>query len=112
MIFVFSLLLSAVPQVQPDTSSASAAFAVLQKNCAGCHGETGVAKSYLLLDRAAMVKAGKVSPGNGSESILYKRVTGAMEPLMPSGGTKLSDGDIAILKRWIDEGAPDWKASP
>jgi mono/diheme cytochrome c family protein len=112
MVLTLSLLLMAVPQVQPAPSSASAAFAVLQKNCGVCHGETGFAKSYMLLDRSAMVKAGKVTPGKAEESILFKRVTGAVEPLMPDGGPKLPDADIAILKRWIDDGAPDWKTSP
>src|SRR5512134_1377992 len=98
MVLTLSLLLMAVPQAQPAPSSAAAAFAVLQKNCAGCHGDTGFAKNYLLLDRSAMVKAGKIAPGSAEESILYKRVTGAVEPLMPDGGPKLPDGDIAILK--------------
>jgi hypothetical protein len=111
MVFMLSLLLMATPQVQPEPSSASAAFAVLQKNCATCHGDTGFAKTYLLLDRSAMIKAGKIAPGNAAESVLYKRLTGAVEPLMPSGGPKLPDSDIALIKRWIDDGAPDWKPS-
>src|SRR5688572_30781972 len=109
MVLMLSLLLLTVPQSQPENSAAAGAFAVLQKNCAGCHGDTGFAKTYLLLDRSAMVKAGKIAPGNASESMLYKRITGAVEPLMPEGGTKLPDADIATIKRWIDEGAPDWK---
>ncbi len=109
MILTLSLVLGLMPQVTPEPSPAAAALAVFQKNCASCHGDTGLAKSYLLLDRSAMVKAGKVAPGNAAESILYKRVTGAAGALMPQGGPKLPEGDIAILKRWIDEGAPDWK---
>ena len=104
MVLMLSLLLLTVPQSQPENSAAAGAFAVLQKNCAGCHGDTGFAKTYLLLDRSAMVKAGKIAPGNASESRLYKRITGAVEPLMPEGGTKLTDADIATIKRWIDEG--------
>ncbi len=112
MVLTLALLLAAVPQVQPEVSSAAAAFVVFQKNCAGCHGDTGFAKGYLLLDRSAMVKAGKVTPGNAAESILYKRINGAVEPIMPDGGPKLPESDIAVIRRWIDEGAPDWKLSP
>jgi Cytochrome C oxidase, cbb3-type, subunit III len=113
MILMLSLLLLAAPQVQPEASSAAdAAFAVFQKNCVGCHGDTGFAKSYMLLDRAAMVKTGKIAPGHAEESILYKRITGAIEPTMPQDGPKLPDRDIAIIRRWIDDGAPDWKFSP
>ena len=108
MAFLLSLLLLAFPQARPEASSAEAAFSVLQKNCVSCHGDTGFARSYMLLDHAAMVKAGKIVPGRAEESILYKRIAGTVEPLMPQGGTKLRDGDIAIIKRWIDEGAPSW----
>src|SRR5262245_5141970 len=111
MVLTLALLLVTVPQVQSEVSSAPAAFAVFQKNFAGCHGDTGLAKAYLLLDGTTMVKAGRVLPGNASESILYKRISGAAEPLMPDGGPKLPESDIAIIKRWIDEGAPDWKPS-
>lgn len=111
MILALSLLLGLMPQAKPEPSPASAAFAVFQKNCASCHGDTGFAKGYLLLDRAAMIKTGKVTPGNAAESTLYKRVTGVAAPLMPQGGPKLPDSDLDIIKRWIDAGAPDWKSS-
>src|SRR5262245_51892043 len=112
MVLVLSLLLLAAPQAQPEVSSADAAFAVFQKNCVGCHGDTGFAKSYMLLDRTAMIKTGKIDPGHAEDSILYKRVTGAIEPTMPQDAPKLPDKDIATIKRWIDDGAPDWKSSP
>jgi len=111
MILALLLMLGLTQQATPEASSATAAFAIFKNNCASCHGDTGSAKSYLLLDRSAMVRAGKVSPGNAAESILYRRVTGAAAPLMPQGGPKLQEGDIAVIKRWIDEGAPDWKPS-
>jgi mono/diheme cytochrome c family protein len=112
MILALLLLLGLMPQVTPETSSATAAFAIFQKNCASCHGDTGFAKGYLLLDRSAMVKAGKVTPGNAADSILYKRISGAVEPIMPDGGPRLPESDIAVIKQWIDAGAPDWKLSP
>jgi hypothetical protein len=108
MVLTLALLLVAVPQVQPEASSATAAFAVFQKNCGGCHGDTGFAKSSMLLNRAAMVRTGKVTPGSAETSVLYNVITGATEPRMPAGGVKLPDSDIAIIKRWIDDGAPDW----
>jgi hypothetical protein len=111
MVLTLALVLMSVPQVQPEASSAAAAFAVFQKNCVGCHGDTGFAKTSMLVDRAAMVRTGKVKPGSGEASILYKVISGAMEPSMPDGGPKLADSDVAIVKRWIDDGAPDWKPS-
>lgn len=111
MVLTLALLLMSVPQVQPEASSAAAAFAVFQKNCIGCHGDTGFARNSMILDRAAMVRSGKVKPGSGEASILYKVISGAMEPSMPDGGPKLPDRDIATIKKWIDDGAPDWKSA-
>jgi len=56
-----------------------------------------------------MLKGGEKSgaaivPGNSTKSPLYRRVTGEDQPVMPLGA-KLSDAEIAILKRWIDTGA-------
>src|SRR5678815_1802031 len=111
MAFLLSLLLLATPQARPEASSASAAFSIFEKNCTRCHGDTGFAKSYLLVDREAMVRTGKIVPGQAEDSILYKRISGALEPIMPQGGSKMSDSDIAAIKRWIEDGAPDWKSN-
>ena len=105
MVLTLALLLAAVPQVQPEVSSAAAAFVVFQKNCAGCHGDTGFAKGYLLLDRSAMVKAGKVTPGSAAESILYKRINGAVEPIMPDGG-------LAALALCAVRPSAPWSGTP
>ncbi|HET9218478.1 MAG TPA: cytochrome c, partial [Terriglobia bacterium] len=90
------------------SSSASQVFAIFEKRCASCHGDTGSARTYMLLERAAMVRTGKVVPGRAEDSLLFQRVTGAVGPIMPAGGVKLGDDDIAIIRRWIDEGAPEW----
>jgi len=99
---------SVAPASQPISSTAEAAAAVLEKNCASCHGPSGQARSYMLLDPQAMIRTGKVTPGRAEDSILYKRLTGVITPIMPAGGARLSEGDIAIVKRWIDDGAPPW----
>src|SRR5687767_7317033 len=99
--------IEAQPEAQvEDPLLASQAFEIFQKRCGSCHGDTGSARSYMLLDRAAMVRAGKIVPGRSDESLLFQRVTGTVGPIMPVGGAKLSDNDIALIKRWIDEGAP------
>jgi hypothetical protein len=67
-----------------------------------------------LSSRAAALKGGQKSgpaivPGNAAASPFYRRITGADQPAMPLGG-KLSAAEIAILKQWIDAGAP-WDAT-
>ena len=46
-----------------DSSSASHAFEVLQKRCGACHGDTGSARSYMLLDYGALIRTAKIIPG-------------------------------------------------
>lgn len=46
-----------------------------------------------------------VVPGKSGESLLYLRITGAVAPAMPLSGKKLADGEIEIIRKWIDAGA-------
>jgi mono/diheme cytochrome c family protein len=108
-VLLFVAGFAGTPSPQTPASPAAEAFAVFQKHCLGCHGDNGYARTALHLDRAALVTTGKVLPGRAEDSILFKRLTGAIEPLMPDGGPKLPDAEIAAIRRWINEGAPDWK---
>ncbi|HZI51995.1 MAG TPA: hypothetical protein VFE29_09240, partial [Terriglobia bacterium] len=109
VLLALAFRLEALPEPQDGSPSPAAQVSdIFQKRCASCHGETGSARSYMLLDRGAMVRTGKIVPGSSGESLLFQRVTGAVGPIMPAGGTRLADNDIAIIRRWIDEGAPEW----
>src|SRR5678816_3552357 len=98
----------ALPVQQAGPSTAARVFEVFQKRCSSCHGDTGSARAYMLLDHAAMIRTGSVIPGKPDESPLFLRITGSIEPLMPAVGPKLADSDIALIKQWISEGAPEW----
>ncbi len=45
-----------------------------------------------------------IKPGQADDSLLYQYIAGKASPRMPLGG-ELSDEQIALIKRWIDEGA-------
>jgi mono/diheme cytochrome c family protein len=82
---------------------------ILARNCQGCH-QGGAAPADLHLDSAAGVLKGSVSgkvivAGNSVDSLLYQRVTGKDGILMPPTGRSLADPEIALIKKWIDEGA-------
>jgi hypothetical protein len=83
------------------------AQAVLKEHCARCHGRPWSAKggfSYVL-DRDILVARKKVVPGKAGESALYKRVAkGEMPP--KSQKARPSADDLALLKEWINAGAP------
>src|SRR5437763_15142164 len=83
---------------------------ILSDNCFACHGPDPKArKADLRLDtKADLLGSGTVVPGKAGESELVKRVTSAdpaevMPP--PKSIKKLRPEQVAILKRWVDEGA-------
>ncbi|RYZ98973.1 MAG: DUF1549 domain-containing protein [Sphingobacteriaceae bacterium] len=86
--------------------------AIFAHNCYKCHGSEKV-KGDLRLDGKHMAfKGGEngpvIVPGNAAESELYKRITLPADDkdVMPVKNKKLAEKDIAIIKFWIDKGAP------
>lgn len=81
---------------------------IFARDCRGCHGYVG----GLNLDDHAHVMAGGnsgpvVVPGEPQSSLLYLKVSRQVAPFMPPGGVRLSDADIATIRRWIAAGAQD-----
>jgi uncharacterized protein with WD repeat/mono/diheme cytochrome c family protein len=82
---------------------------IFASNCAGCHGGAA-AMGNLRLDTYDGVKKGGHSgavivPGKSAESRLYLLITKQAQPAMPLSGKPLAEGEIDIIKRWIDGGA-------
>ncbi len=100
-----------VPSAKPgEIEYARDVRPVLEANCYACHsGEQ--AKSQLRLDRKATALKGGMSgpvilPGDSQHSRLIHRVSGMDgEPRMPFGRKPLAPEQIAMLSRWIDQGA-------
>ena len=87
---------------------------ILSDNCFLCHGpDKGARMAELRLDTregafARRDSGSPIVPGDSAASLLYKRITHENEVLqMPPAHSKkaLTDEQIGILKRWIDEGA-------
>ncbi len=89
---------------------------ILSDRCYACHGpDKGNRKTRMRLDIEADAKAelGKgrfaIVPGSAEKSELYKRIvsTKPTERMPPAylGHDRLPDAQIAILKKWLDEGA-------
>ncbi len=85
---------------------------ILAHNCYKCHGPEKI-KGELRLDSKKMLfKGGEdgpvIVPGDLAKSDLYRRITlpANHKDVMPSKGKKLSEGDIATIKFWIQKGAP------
>lgn len=98
---------------------------ILSNTCYKCHGpDEKERQADLRLDTAdgllarSSVQTAIVAPGNSNASELYRRVASdnpeiKMPP--PSSGKRLAPEQIALIRRWIDEGAewrPHWAFVP
>jgi hypothetical protein len=83
---------------------------ILQKQCGRCHGADRDRAGLRLHTRDALLAGGDsgpvIVPGNSSASLLVQRVT-SRDPKerMPAAGAPLTKEQIALLKKWIDQGA-------
>ncbi len=93
---------------ETDSSAlAVKALAVLNANCRRCHGQDGTAEGGMnfILDPAKLVARKKIVPGQPDQSLLYKRLSTGKMP--PAGETpRPSEADVAVVKQWIELGAP------
>lgn len=88
---------------------------ILARRCFACHGPEK-AESGLQFDRSdraiARLESGKqaIVPGNPDESELLRRIsTNDPDERMPPGDKPLQAEEIAVLKAWIESGAP-WQS--
>ncbi|MDB4614128.1 hypothetical protein OAH18_00415 [bacterium] len=108
------LILFAIAQTvvaNAEESVGKKAHRVFSKHCFRCHGENGSKEGGMdyILDAARLRDSEHVVTGNPKESDLLRRMlNGEMppedEPLAPS------PSEIAIIEKWISEGAPNLEA--
>jgi mono/diheme cytochrome c family protein len=84
---------------------------IFERSCYRCHGARKQ-KGDLRLDvKAAAMKGGEhgvvIVPGDAKKSKLYRSLTLPRdhEDHMPAKGDPLTSDEIALVGRWIDEGA-------
>ena len=87
---------------------------LLKTHCFQCHGEGQDRQGGLDLRlRHLALKGGETGAafvaGNRDESLLYQRVR---DGEMPPGKTKLSAAEVALIGRWVAEGAKTARAEP
>lgn len=87
---------------------------IFQQSCIRCHGPEKPKSEFRLDDRAEALKGGDdntndIVPFHSDQSALIRYVAGLDEKIQmppPDRGTPLTQAQIAMLKTWIDEGAP------
>ena len=106
---------TAGPSTTTGGSTASLTYegnakAIIDANCAACHGENGKAgldvRTY-----ASLMKGGKSGPaikaGDADGSLMMMYVKGTKKPQMPFRRPPLSDADQKTLTDWIQGGAKE-----
>ncbi len=83
---------------------------IFQASCIKCHGAEKKLGQLRLDAKVLALKGGAsgavIVPGKGTESVLYKLLLAADEDeRMPRKGPPLPPAQIALVKKWIDEGA-------
>src|SRR5438105_1874036 len=85
---------------------------ILEASCFRCHGEKKRA-DLDLRTAAGILKGGEsgpaVVPGKADESRLLKMVHEGLMP--PTKGQRLKEEQVALIRRWIEAGAPADKAA-
>jgi hypothetical protein len=89
---------------------------ILSEYCLECHSQDKRKGGLSLATYGDVLDGGKdgpvVRPGRSSGSMMIERVKGTVGDRMPLDELPLSDEQIALLQRWIDQGARATPSSP
>lgn len=86
---------------------------ILNKNCTECHGGVKAAGGVSFLFREEAIVQGAsgnwaIKPGMVQESEVAKRIVDQQDPMPPAEhGAMLSTREVALIKKWIEQGA-EW----
>src|ERR1043166_1900846 len=100
----------------PPPHDYAAVDAIFSRHCLDCHASPDAEGQFVLESFDTLMKGGEIGPavvpGKSGESLLIKMIEGRFEKegkkkIMPPGKRKkLAPEEIALLKAWIDAGAP------
>ncbi len=101
----------ALPVAAQDVDYLTQIRPILSARCYECHGEKEQ-EADLRLDRRSAVFHAKeadwvIKPGHAKDSLLVQRISLPKDDvdIMPAEGDPLSADEIALISRWIDQGA-------
>jgi WD40 repeat protein len=119
-VIVLALCAFSIVSAQPPKDAAAPKDAVnykdhvlpiLRKHCVACHSADKAKADLDVSSYQALIAGGSsgdtVKAGNSGQSMLFRTVNHEVEPHMPPKGPKIPDADLAVIKKWIDAGAPE-----
>jgi WD40 repeat protein len=103
------------PAAKPKVNFQDNVAAIFNARCNSCHN-ADKAKGGLALETFSSTMEGGgsgkvIEPGDLSGSHLWQLVTHSEEPKMPPQSPKIPDVELAIIKAWIEAGAPETSGS-
>jgi len=108
----FAVFLSVLAMVSAvaETDFKQDVLPILETNCFECHGPEKQKSGLRLDSRGGMLTGGDfgpaIVPGDAEKSFLIEAITtDDIDQQMPPKGKRLSPEEVAILTRWIAEGA-------
>ena len=109
--FVFTLLFTLSASAADVTHFEQRIRPLLIENCIGCHGPDKQKGGLRLDSRAGWQTGGDsgaaVVPGKLDTSHLWRAISYTDRDLKMPPKRKLKDSEVADLKKWIEDGAPD-----
>ncbi len=99
-----------VPLKPGDVAFSTEIAPLLLDQCGTCHGEQTAEANLRMTSLETLVKGGRggpaIVPGKGAESLLVKKLRGVGidGQRMPLNRPPLSDAQIAVIEKWIDQG--------
>ncbi len=118
LLLAFGLTASAAddkPAAKPKVNFQDNVSAIFNTRCNSCHNADKAKGGLALETYAATMQGGGsgkvVEPGDVDGSHLWQLVTHAEEPKMPPSAPKIPDAELAIIKAWIEAGAPETSGS-
>ena len=103
------------PAAPPKVNFQEHVAAIFQVRCNACHNADKQKGGLALESYGATMRGGSsgqvIEPGDVDASQLWGLVTHAEEPKMPPAGAKIPDAELALIRQWIEAGAPETSGS-
>ncbi len=88
---------------------------ILRKHCGNCHNPDKATSDFNVMTYQTLMAGGSsgeaIAAGSPDSSRLYKAVAHIEEPFMPPKAPKIPEADLAVIKKWIELGAPETSVS-
>ena len=88
---------------------------IFRSQCFSCHNTSKKVAGLDLSNYTAMMQGGGsgevIEVGNAADSYLFMVMNHDTEPVMPPRSDKLPEQSLSIVRRWIDQGAPENSSS-